>query len=92
MTHSGKTTQTSCKPSEASASDALSQHRFGAAASSHLKDESLQQQRRDKRQRCLGHCRGNQWESPAELMLQLDEARRHIDQLLWQQLLLLIPA
>ena len=67
-----------------SASDALSQHRFGAAASSHLKDESLQQQRRDKRQRCLGHCRGNQWESPAELMLQLDEARRHIDQLLWQ--------
>ena len=26
----------------------------------------------------------NQWESVAELMLQLDEARRHIDQLLWQ--------
>ena len=26
----------------------------------------------------------NQGESPAELMLQLDEARRHIDQLLWQ--------
>ena len=26
----------------------------------------------------------NQWESPAELMLQLDEARRHIEQLLWQ--------
>jgi hypothetical protein len=26
----------------------------------------------------------SQWESPAELMLQLDEARRHIEQLLWQ--------
>ena len=26
----------------------------------------------------------NQWESPAELMLQLEEARRHIEQLLWQ--------